>query len=115
MRRVKVVSDAPIDEGVDLSPLVDILAGAHLRTWMDELLGLHYLEASWPCREAVSIRCEGWPCATPMVLWKLRPGERVSEGLKQALSVYWLRFNFFPDYAFMKRLPSTIENGFEAE
>ncbi len=113
MRRVKVVSDSPIDEGVDLSPLADILAGAHLRTWMDELLGLHYLEATWPCREAVSIRCEGWPCATPMVLWKLRPGERVSGAFRDAFQIYLERFKRFPDYAFLRRMPKEIENGFE--
>jgi hypothetical protein len=83
--------------------------------WSDDLLGLNYLEATWVCREAVTIRCEGWVCARPFVLWKLGPGERVSEALKQALCVYGERFKSFPAYAFLRKLPSTIENGFEAE
>jgi len=112
MRHVKVVSDEPL-EGLTLSPLVDILAGAHRHTWMDELLGLHYLEATWPCREAVSIRCEGWPCARDTVLWKLLPGERVSEAFRDAFQIYLERFKRFPDYAFLRRMPKEIENGFE--
>lgn len=108
MRYVKVVSDiAPVP--------YPIPAGSIVQTWPDELLGLFYLEVMWPCREAVSIRCEGWPCAKPMVLWKLASGERVSDALKKALGVYAERFKSFPAYAFMKKLPKTIENGFEAE
>jgi len=114
-RRVKVVSDAPLDPYPPaLSPfVVQIEKGSH-RTWCDELLGLHYLEVTWPCREVVSIRCEGWTCAREMVLWKLAPGERVSEALMVSLDVYCERFKCLPDYAFMRRLPKTIENGFEA-
>ena len=108
MRRVKVVSDA--------SPVTyPVPEGSTVRTWCDELLGLHYLEATWMCREAVSIRCEGWTCAREVVLWKLMPGERVSVALKDALGVYAMRFKRFPGYAFLRKLPSVIENGFEAE
>jgi hypothetical protein len=114
LRRVKVVSDEPID-GTALPPPADILPGAHLRIWSDELLGLHYLEATWECREAISILCDGWKCARPMVLWKLRPGERVSVALKEALAVYAVRFKSFPAHAFMRKLPSTIEDGFEVD
>jgi hypothetical protein len=114
LRRVKVVSDEPID-GTALPPPAAILPGAHLRTWSDELLGLFYLEATWECREAISILCDRWKCARPMVLWKLRPGERVSVALKEALAVYAMRFKSFPTYAFLRKLPSTIEDGFEVD
>jgi hypothetical protein len=114
MRRVKVVCDEPID-AIRLSPLAWIPADANRQGWIDELLGLFYLEATWPCREPISLQCEGWKRAREMVLWKLAPGERVSTALKQALGVYAVRFKSFPAYAFMRRLPSTIENGFEAE
>src|SRR5690349_23268823 len=112
MRRVKVVSDSPIDAG---SLPVVTPAGTSMNTWSDDLLGLHYLEASWPCREAISIRCEGWPCAREMVLWKLAPGERVSEVLTKMEGLFGERFRTFPDYAFMRRLPKTVDHGFEVD
>ena len=108
MRRVKVVSDvAPVSYPLPEESIV--------RTWSDDLLGLQYLEANWPCREAIQIRCEGRKATREMVLWKLAPGERVSQALKEALGVYAMRFKAFPAYAFLRKLPSTIENGFEAE
>lgn len=108
MRYVKVVSDmAPVPYCVP--------AGSIAQTWPDELLGLYYLEFSWPCREAISLQCEGWKCAREMVLWKLAPGERVSEVLKQMMALFGERFKGFPDYAFMRKLPKTIENGFELD
>jgi hypothetical protein len=109
MRRVKVVSDEPL-EGITIDC---ILPGAHLSVWKDELLGLHYLEAIWTCREAIQIQLEGWTCPREMVLWKLLPGERVSEVLKEMVRLFGARFQSFPDYAFMRKLPKTIENGFE--
>ena len=116
MRRVKVVSDAPIEPAViSPSPCPLPLGEENMRTWCDELLGLHYLEATWACREAIKIRCEGWKIARPFVLWKLAPGERVSEALKEILGVFGALFKCFPDYAFMKKLPKTVENGFEVD
>lgn len=110
MRRVKVVSDSPIDAA---SLPVITSASASMRTWSDELLGLHYLEATWACRGPVVIRCEGWVCAKLMVLWKLEPGQRVSEAFRDAYPVYLESFHIFPDHAFMRRLPREIDNGFE--
>jgi len=112
MRRVRVVSDAPVDTAA-LCPYKPV--GACVREWRDEALGLHYVEATWACREAVSIRVSGWKCARKMVLWKLQAGERVSEALKDALAVYGERFKSFPAYAFLRRLPRGIEFGFEVE
>lgn len=112
MRRVKVVSDAPIE----LAALpVSIVQPAEIRSWKDESLGLHYLEATWPCREAISVRLETWKAARSMVLWKMGPGERVSEQFKSALSVFGDRFKCWPAYAFMKKLPRGIENGYELD
>jgi hypothetical protein len=48
-----------------------------------------------------------------MVLWKLQPGERVSEVLGESLTLFYVQFKSFPDYGFMRKLPKTIENGFE--
>jgi hypothetical protein len=110
MRRVRLVSDGEID-AAELP--VEHLPPDQVHAWQDELLGLHYLEATWPCRETISICCEGWTCAREMVLWKLAPGERVSEVLVSMMAVFGERFTYFPDYAFMRKLPRTIENGFE--
>jgi hypothetical protein len=111
-RRVKAVSDSRID--ADSLP-VPIVRSANVHTWSDESLGLHYLEATWQCREAILVRVGEWKCARKMVLWKLEPGERVSEALKQAVAAYGQRFKCFPDYAFMRKLPKTIEDGFEVD
>jgi hypothetical protein len=114
MRRVKVVSDAEIDP-TTLTPGPSPIGRGEGREWSDDVLGLHYLEATWPCREVVDIKCEGWPCARRMVLWKLLAGERVSGVLGEMLVVHHLELKCFPDYAFMRKLPGTIENGFEVD
>lgn len=108
MRFVKVVSDvAPVPFCVP--------GGAIVSTWSDDALGLYYLVAEWACREAILIKCEGWPSPRPFVLWKLRKGERVSEALKKMVGTFGGRFKCFPDYAFMKRLPKGVEPGFEVD
>lgn len=115
LRRVKVVSDAPIIPA-ELFPshlLPYRLEGVDVHMRSDDVLGLHYLEGTWACREAVRICCEGWKCPREMVLWKLAPGERVSAVLTQMMALFGERFKCFPDYAFMKKLPKTIESGFE--
>jgi hypothetical protein len=116
MRRVKIVSDAPLDPYPPaLSPFAAQVGKVSHRTWSDDALGLHYLEAIWPCREAITARLEGWKCPRKMVLWKMDPGERVSVALGMMIAAFGERFKFFPDFAFMRRLPKAIENGFEVE
>jgi len=108
MRRLKVVSDA--------CPIVyPVPEGSTVRTWSDDLLGLHYLEATWACREAILIQCEGWKIARKMVLWKVASGERVSEVLMKMVALFGERYKCFPDYAFMKRMPKGIEHGFDVD
>src|SRR5690242_2556465 len=97
LRRVKVVSDSPIT-AAELFPshLVPyVLDGKDVRSWSDDLLGLHYVEATWACREAVKICCEGWKVAREMVLWKLAPGERVSGVLTEMMAIFGERFKVF--------------------
>lgn len=114
MRRVRVVCDEPL-EGIRLSPLAFIPEDSQRRGWMDELLGLFYLEATWACREPVRIMLEGQTEGYACVLWKLQPGERVSEVLKCTVALFGERFKCFPQYAFMKKLPKGIEIGFEVD
>ncbi|RPI93054.1 MAG: hypothetical protein EHM40_11100 [Chloroflexi bacterium] len=110
MRRLKVLSDAPI---LHEPPFFVAGVDRQFREWKDDALGLHYLEATWPCREAILLRCEGWIGPRPVVLWKLKPGERVSEVVTNVMVLHHEAFGCFPDYAFMWKLPKTIEDGFE--
>lgn len=111
LRRLRLVSDRAIDAETTL-PMVPP-AGAESRTWSDDVLGLHYLEAVWMCREAVGIRCEGWTKKKGFVLWKMGPGERVSAALPLSMALFGDTFKSLPIYAFMKKLPNTVEIGFE--
>lgn len=111
VRRLKLVSDAVITAEMTL-PVVPPV-GAAVRMWSDEMLGLHYLEATWACREAVALRCEGWVKPKGVVVWKLEAGERVSEALHPAAALFGETFANFPVYAYLRKLPSAIENGFE--
>lgn len=111
MRRLKLVSDRVIDAEVTL-PIVPP-SHAEVRAWSDDGLGLHYLEAVWMCREAVGLQCEGWGRKKGVVVWKLAAGERVSVALHPAMALFGETFKCFPVYAFMRKLPSVIENWFE--
>lgn len=108
MRRVRVASDLDASSLPAFVPL-----SAKVRTWSDDALGLHYLEATWPCRELIMVKCEAWKCSYPLVVWKLAPGERVSEAFQAAFRIWAEKYKACPDFAFMRRLPKTIENGFE--
>ncbi len=111
MRRLKVVSDSPIAS--DLLPVS--LPDRQWREWKDDALGLHYLEATWPCREVIEIKCEGWIEARPFMLWKLEPGQTVRTAFALASIEWTVKFNCFPDFVFMRKLPKVIENGFEID
>lgn len=111
LRRVRLVSDQPIEAETTL-PVVPPL-GAAVRSWSDAALGLHYVEATWACREAVALRCAGWKKPKGVVVWKLEPGERVSAALPSAVAVFGETFKFLPTYAWMRKLPNAVELWFE--
>lgn len=110
VRHMKMVSDLspipfPVREG----------AGFQVQEWTDELLGLHYLDATWASMDVVILQGEGWPKPRKLVLWKFLPGERVSEIIKEVADWYFVSAHHRPQYAFMKRLPQGAENGTEVD
>ena len=111
MRRVKVVCDDP-------HPLPFPLKGGReleLHEWDDEALGLHYVEATWPCMGVVDVQLEGMPKFRRLVVWKFMPGERVSEVIRCVADWYFVQTHQRPGYAFLRSLPSGAENGQEVE
>ena len=108
MHRVRVVSDvAPVP--------FPITHGAEIRRWDDELLGLHYAESTYPCREVVCVQLEGAPKPRKLAVWKLMPGERVSEIISHVANWYFCSAHHRPQYAFMARLPKGVDNGVEVD
>lgn len=110
MHRVRVVSDMPSP----LTPL-PVGEGSSVRTWDDALLGLHYAEALYPCREVVCVTFEGMKRPRKLVVWKILPGERVSEIVSQVADWYFWSAHRRPQYAFMARLPRGVESGVEVD
>jgi hypothetical protein len=113
MRHVKVVSDQ-----ADPHPLPFPLEGGReirVKKWTDELLGLHYLEATWACMEVVHVHLEGQPKCRKLVVWKFLPGERVSEIITYVADWFFVQTHHRPEYAFMRSLPSGVESGTEVD
>jgi hypothetical protein len=108
MRHVKVVSDLP--------PIpFPVRDGGQIHQWTDELLGLHYLEATWPCMEVVHVHLEGQPKCRKLVVWKFLPGERVSEIISYVADWFFVQTHHRPEYAFMRSLPSGVESGTDVD
>lgn len=108
MRTVRVVSD--------LSPIpFPVQEGACVKTWDDELLGLHYVEMTFPSQGFVDVHLEGQPKFRRLLVWMMLPGERVSKVIEFAADWYFQQTHRKPNYCFMKRLPAGASNGIEIE
>ncbi len=116
MRHMKVISDQAVSKAFMLSYVsTPALELAQVNCFDTSALSLFYGEVSWPLRGPVEIRCEGWKSFRRMLGWKLIPGERVSEAMKDAVLEYFMRAHRLPNYAFMRRLPHAVENGIDVE
>jgi hypothetical protein len=72
--------------------------------------GIHYYRAEYPYRGILDIHCEGWLKFRRLVVWHLDGCGSVREAIQQAFIYFWVTFKFQPGYAFMKKLPKSIEH-----
>ena len=109
MCQVKLLSDTPVRPARMLrfvpTPALDF---AEVNCYDTAALCLFYGEVKYPVREVVEMRCEGWILPRQMVVWKLMPGERMSEELKLACAYYFQHFFRYPTFAFVRNLPRDI-------
>lgn len=120
-RQVKLVSDVEVKEE-RMMCFVPIPAREHaqIHCFQSSALSLFYGEARWPAHgDIVDIRAEVWAAGAyewrRFAAWKLMPGERMSEAIRSAL-VYYTRYcSRFPQYAFARTLPKTIESGIDVD
>jgi hypothetical protein len=77
--------------------------------------GVHHLRVEMPLRGLVDFHCEGWKSPRRFVFWSLRQGERMSEIILQAATEHCHLFGSAPDYAFVRQLPTGIEEGTAVE
>lgn len=108
MRHVKIVSDSP-------DALLNFpIEGARIERKSDELLGLHYVEVWWACRGFVDFHFEGLPKGfRRLAVWKFAQGERASEIINCLVEWFFVQTHHHPQFAWMKQLPSGVENGIE--
>jgi hypothetical protein len=113
MRRVRMVSDCEIAPSPLPSPWKG--EGVACRTWSDNLLGLHYAEWTWACRDVVEVHTEGMKKCRRLVMWKFLPGERVSEVITLVAEWYFVQTHRRPQFAWMQKLPKGVEYGLEVD
>jgi len=116
-RQVKMISDAAVkDERMMCFVPVAAREHAQIHCYDTAALSLFYGEARWPVRgEAVDIHCEGWVKFRRLVVWKMLPGERMSEVISLAKCAYVKLFVRCPRYAFTRSLPKSVENCVEVD
>jgi hypothetical protein len=115
MREMKLLSDAPVSDARMMqfipTPAVEF---SKIHCQVTAALSLFYGEAQWPVREAVEIHCEGWPKFRRLVVWKMMNDERMSLAMEDVRIYYFQLFMRHPRFAFTKRLPRQVEDGWES-
>ncbi|HZM24559.1 MAG TPA: hypothetical protein VFC02_22620 [Anaerolineales bacterium] len=116
-RHLKLISDSRVAEE-RMMRFIPVPAREHaqIRCSDTTALSLFYGEANWPVRgDAVDIHAEGWIKFRRLVVWKLLPGERMSEAIGLAKCSYIKLFLRCPRYAFARSLPKSVESGVEVD
>ena len=115
-RRRRLASDQVIDPAlIEFCPPLPQHAGLNMRAWSDPVLNLHYAEWTWPCMGFVDFHFEGMEKFRRLVVWKMLPGERVSEVIPRMAEWYFTQTKHRPQFAFIKQLPKAVDNGIEVE
>jgi len=88
-----------------------VIQDGEVQLYVDELK-MHHLVVKWPVREPIRGFLRGaeqieWP----MMLWALQRGDRMSEQIKVAAEAHHSTFATWPDFAWMRHLPSGVEDG----
>jgi hypothetical protein len=113
MRRVKVISDHAVREA-DLRSLVPGASQdfAVVSCQSTAALNVFYGEVTWPCREVIECRVA---CvderARRFAVWKMMPGERMSEVIVCVAEWYFVQTRQRPQFAFVRRMPKGAISG----
>ncbi len=110
MRRLHLMSNVPID-----AEQVRERFGGEWEPTLSREGGVYYLQASWRHSGVMLMACEGWPKPKPMALLPLVKGKRISETVTEAAIMFLGQFGEWPEYAFVRKLPTGIEGGREVD
>ena len=118
-RQIKLVCDVAVKEQ-RMMRFIPAAARVHaqIRCYDTSALSLFYGEARWPVRgEIVDVYFEGLEIKRfrRLVAWKIMPGERMSEEIAKARCAFIDLFARWPQYAFTRTLPKSVESGIEVE
>ena len=110
MRRVKVISDGPIDKVLwEAAVPMDARGLVKFEELKDSALGIHTLAMEGPVCEPITFEFE--PKPRKMLVWKVLDGQRVSEAIQQARTAFYCMTGFWPRLVFVKKLPQGADNG----
>lgn len=112
-RHVRVMSDAPLTEAWMLGYAPAPVRGfAQVTLTPTAALNLFYGDVRYPCREVV--RCQVSCVSFRMLaVWKLLPGDRVSEVIEHVAEWYFASAGQRPQFGWMRKLPAGAECGME--
>jgi hypothetical protein len=118
VRRLHVMSGTEIDLSLLMwrvpVPAQDMV---QVREWEEAQLGVKHAELRWKAREGVrwQIQVDGKMVEWHGVLWYIEPGGRISEAVGDAAGRYWVEFECWPQFGWVRRLPEGVEEGVEVE
>jgi hypothetical protein len=109
---MKVISDRAVTEAWMMS-LVPGAARefASVTCYPTAALSLFYGEVTYPMREVVEFKCEGWKRPRRLVVWRLMESEgyRMSEIIEFLAEWYFMKTHRQAQYVFVKSLPKGVE------
>lgn len=74
--------------------------------------GVWHYRACYPYRGVLDIACVSTPKKfRRLVVWSMEGCGSVREAIAQAASYFWAVFKFQPGYAFIRKMPRTVESG----
>ena len=109
---IKVVSDRAVRE-IWMMSLVPGAARefASVHCYATSALSLFYREVTYPLREVVEVRCEGWKRPRRLAAWRMMESEgyRMSEVIEFLGDWYFAQTKRRAQYAFVRSIPKGAE------
>lgn len=108
VRHLHLMSNEPIVEDDIENPAWFVLEGVEVHKTFEA--GVHHLRAEWEAREAFAGTMYGSDRhERQIVLWAMKPGERVSVSVQEAAVLFRRTFARNPKFAAVKVYPSGAE------
>jgi len=99
VRRLHVMSNSPIEMALP--------AGAKAERTQEA--GIYHLRAEWMFWGMLDIQPREWLKPRRLLVWSLRPGERVSEAIQSAVEMWTRAVGWGPQFAWVRSLPVGAE------